>query len=246
MDWIGHLVELWNDYGSNPVLWIFLIPFILWWFNFLKKQFDESGLRKYVTKGLSSFKNILNKDKTEQQYIVTPSPKSGSPINFWFEILIWPLFMTPLIILISVNTIATGANWWITFSWLVTIFVGIFGIPVYVTTIFMWLQARSEIKRALPKLRQHIVSSGNNTITYHDLFMCLSDDFRMGLDPRILTIVYPDYCIDALSFFNELISLKLVKPDRKIKYDKLAHRYYLTRTGSTLAKQSTIPIRGVN
>lgn len=239
MDLVEVILGFWEMYRSNPIFWIILIPFMLWWLNFLKKQLDEMGIKRLVSRVVSYTENKMLNRRMGQRLVVTPSPKSGSPINFWSDIVIWPIMMSPFVIFIAYSTAIPyfSLQWWIIVGWTTVIVIGVFGTPIYILEIILWLNTNNVIKKASQKLRRMNISDNNESENYFNIFMEMSDDLRMGLDPRVLPIAYQSYKLDALSFLSELMSLQLVKLDKKTERDTLAHRYYLTRSGSTLAKK---------
>jgi len=218
MDWLEAILGFWEMYHTNPIFWIVLIPFMLWWLNFLKKQADEMGIKKLLIRVFYYTVNKLLNRRTEQQYSVTPSPRSGSPVNFWKDIAIWPMIMGLFVIFIAVYTTipSFSLKWWTIIGWSILIIIGIMGIPIYLMALTVWLQTNKAIKKAIQRLRQLNISNASQIISYFDVFVGISGDLRMGLDPRVLPITYPHYQIDALSFLNELVSLGLVRPDKKM------------------------------
>jgi len=239
MDWIEVVLEFWKMYKGNPIFWIILIPFMLWWLNFFKKQLDEMGIRKLISRVFYFAENKLLNRRMEQRLAVPPSPRSGAPVNFWRDIAIWPIMMSPFVIFIAYSTTIPhfSLQWWIIVGWTIVIIIGVFGTPLYLSEITLWLKTNKAIKKAVQKLKQMNISDNNQSENYFNIFKEIADDLRMGLDPRVLPIVYQSYKIDALSFLNELMSLQLVKPDKKTEHNMLACRYYLTRSGATLAKK---------
>ena len=240
MDWLEALLGFWEMYNSNPILWVILIPFILWWWNFLKKQLEGSGL----IRGMSSFRYyIANKLNHRKEYhsTVTPSPKSGSPFKLWRELVFLPLMMTPFIFLLAMYTSETplSLQLWGFIGWsIIVIFIG-FGMPIYIPILVQWVRINRNVKKAIQKLKELNTGDNGQGDNYLDIFLIIADDLRMGLDPRLLSIIAVQlYKVDSLSFLNELMSLSLVKPDRKTKHNTLAHRYYLTRSGATLVDKA--------
>lgn len=236
MDWVEALLGFWEMYHSNPLFWIILVPFILWWWNFLRKQLEGSGL----VRAMSSFRYyIANKLNHRKEYrsTVTPSPKSGSPFKLWREILFFPLItITPLLILFAISAAETrlSLQWWSVIGGSIVFVIG-FGMPVHISILTLWVKINKNVKKAIQKLKKLNTSDNGQGDNYLDIFLIIADDLRMGLDPRLLHIIAVQlYQVDSLSFLNELMSLSLIKPDRKTKYDTLAHRYYLTRSGATL------------
>lgn len=236
MDWVEALLRFWEMYHSNPIFWIILVPFILWWWNFLKKQLEGSGL----IRGMSSFRYyIANKLNHRKEYrsTVTPSPKSGSPFKLWRELMFFPLLTTPPLFLFAIYTVKTplSLQWWgVVGSFIVVLVIG-FGMPVHISILAQWVRINKDIKKAIQRLKDLNTGDNGQGDNYLDIFLIIADDLRMGLDPRLLPIIATQlYKVDSLSFLNELMSLSLVRPDRKTKHDTLAHRYYLTRSGATL------------
>jgi hypothetical protein len=237
MDWLEALLGLWEMYHNNPIFWIILVPFMLWWLNFFRKQLIDIGIKKLIPKVLYyTEKKLLSRQK-ETQPSVTPSPRSGYVFKLWQEILIIPLMMSPFIFLIAFSTTIPlfSLRWWSVVFWTTVVIIAM-GTPIYIMVIFQWVRIKSTINKAVRRMNQ--LSSGDKETgkDYLGDFIVLADDFRMGLDPRLISVLRPQK-VDSQIYLNELTDLGLIKPDRKVKRGTLAHRYYLTRSGATLVEK---------
>lgn len=240
---ITDFLKVWEMYRSNLIFWIVAIPLlvilVLWLWNVFNRQLEASGLKRLIPRFVSFAKKMIFNHRTEYRYAMAPSPKSGSPVNFWNDIVIWPVLMSPIIVFIAFNTTIPhlSLRWWTIVGWTTLIIIGVFGMPIYLSEIYLLLETNKVIKKATQKLRQIKTDDNNQSDSYLDVFVAISDDLRMGFDHRVMPVVYKGNQINVLSFLNELTSLGLIKPDKKTKSGSLAHRYYLTRNGATFAKR---------
>jgi hypothetical protein len=147
--------------------------------------------------------------------------------------------MSPFILFVAFNTTIPSftLRWWSIVGWTTFIVIIIFGLPIYLSEIYLLLKTNNAIKKATIKLRQIKVDNNDQSDSLLDIFSVISDDLQMGFDPRVMPLLYKQNQIDILYILEEFMSLELVKPDKKIKKDVLAHRYYLTRYGATLVKR---------
>ncbi|MFC2004445.1 hypothetical protein ACFLUK_02770 [Chloroflexota bacterium] len=240
---IAGLLQVWEMYHNNPVFWIIALPLlvilVLWLWNIFKRQLEESGLKKLVSLLVLFVKNRILNRRTEYRYTVTPSPKSGSPVNFWNEIRLWLVLMSPFIIFLAISTEHPpfSLQWWTVIGWSIVVLIGILGIPIYASALTLCVRTNNTIKKASQKLSQIKTDDNVQSGSYLDIFIVVSDDLQMGLDPRVLPIAYPQNQIDTLSFLDGLVCSELIQPDKKTKRGSLANRYYLTRNGATLVKK---------
>ncbi|MFH1032646.1 MAG: hypothetical protein V1767_08820 [Chloroflexota bacterium] len=226
----GIITRLLDMAQDKPWVWVIIIliaaPIILWWWNALRRQWAQSGIKEWASK--------LMKHR-EATLTVTPSPRSGAPFILWKELLIWLIVLSPLfiIIIVATNKKPFSTEWWVVIS---SSIMGIlvFSSPIFIMTLAEWFQINKNIKTALLELKQ-ISDSDSARNIYLDTFIAIEDDIRMGLDPRMLPIIYQP--LDIPFFLNKLVSLRLIKPDKKTKPDMLARRYYLTRNGATLIER---------
>ncbi len=236
IDLLQFFVQVWEMYHTNPIFWIIAIPFALWWVNFLKSQFYNLGLTRLA----SSIFYLAGKltHRAEKKSFVTPSPRSGAPFKLWKELMIFPLFMSPLVIFIAFTADYSvfSVQWWFVVFMSIAI-VLFFSIPVYLPTLAEWLKIKNKVKEAIQKLTLLNIGDKETGHSFLDLFVKVADEFRMGLDPRLLPIIVQVNQLDNLLFLNELVSLSLIRPDRKTEPDVLANRYYLTRIGATLVEK---------
>ncbi len=242
MEIIEIILQVWAMYHSNPLFWIIILiiltPFILWWWNFLKKQLDESGVIKSMANFRCYVANKLN-HRMETRPTVIPSPKSGSPFNLWKELMIFLLMMSPLVIFLAISTTKPtfSLQWWSVVFWSTVILIFIFSMPIHISILTQWVSINKAVKKATKKLGELDTGDNKEKDNYLNIFLVIADDLRMGLDPRLLPMTIQPLKVDSLAFLNDLMSLRLVKPDRKTKPDTLAHRYYLTRIGATLIEK---------
>jgi len=236
-DSLGTIVlKVWEMAQANPWIWPVLIllgaPFILWWWNMLRRQWSESGIN------LSAVRGILTRLRrgSVRPTVTTPSPKSGREFKLWKELLLWPIITLPMILIPAFFAKEPfSVQWWAAISYFELTIGVIFGLPIYGSVILEYFNMKKAISGACDYLTGKNIGDEEAKMTYLDVFIALGDDLRMGLDPRVIPLVCP--CgVQNTTFpiLSEFMHVHLIKPDSKTKQNTLAHRYYLTRVGATL------------
>ena len=235
MDW-NLLLQVWAMYHSNPLFWIISIPFVLWWWNFLKRQVTNAGLPRLVSNLRDYTKRKVLNRHIEYRQTVMPSPRSGTPFSFRSEMGTWFVFSLCIAVLFMFASTFPRFSWqWWRGVATLFLFASALGLPIYASVVSTYFSIARVINVAKKELENNKLFSNEGESTFLNAFLDISDDLRMGLDPRVLILTRNYASVSNYTLLTTFERLKLIKPDSKIKSMQLASRYYLTRSGATLA-----------